>query len=177
MKRDKIGLLFWGAIGTGKGFLAGCIANALLEQEIPVCMTNFAEALNDLSSNFPEMKVVQVRSSHVRLFYSKLSKQKYAHNTIKYIHNMIRPSYEIAVEDDIIRKNPAKKVLGDYGEPEKKRTALTLNQQKKLLAFVRDHENFAPFPWITSRPIKTTGTAVISIRLCRKSKPEFGCFP
>ncbi len=29
-------------IGTGKSFLAGCIANALMEQEVPVCMTNFA---------------------------------------------------------------------------------------------------------------------------------------
>lgn len=54
MKRDNIGLLFWGAVGTGKSFLAGCIANALLEQEIPVRMTNFAEVLNDLSSNFSE---------------------------------------------------------------------------------------------------------------------------
>lgn len=54
-------------------------------------------------------------------------------------------SFEIAVEDDIIRKNPAKKALGDYGEPEKKRTALTLDQQRKLLAFVRDHENFAVY--------------------------------
>lgn len=52
MKRDNIGLLFWGAVGTRKSFLAGCIANALLEQEIPVRMTNFAEVLNDLFSNF-----------------------------------------------------------------------------------------------------------------------------
>ena len=54
MKRDNIGLLFWGAVGTGKSFLAGCIANALLEQEIPVRMTNFEEVLNDLSSSFSE---------------------------------------------------------------------------------------------------------------------------
>ena len=54
MKRDNIGLLFWRAVGTGKSFLAGCIANALLEQEIPVRMTNFEEVLNDLSSNFSE---------------------------------------------------------------------------------------------------------------------------
>ena len=54
MKRDNIGLLFWGAVGTGKSFPAGCIANALLEQEIPVRMTNFEEVLNDLSSNFSE---------------------------------------------------------------------------------------------------------------------------
>ncbi len=54
MKRDNIGLLFWGAVGTGKSFLVGCIANVLLEEEIPVRMTNFAEVLNDLTSNFTE---------------------------------------------------------------------------------------------------------------------------
>ena len=42
------------AVGTGKSFLAGCIANALLEQEIEVRMNNFAEVLNDLSANFSE---------------------------------------------------------------------------------------------------------------------------
>ena len=54
MKEENIGYLFWGAVGTGKSYLAGCIANALLEQEIPVRMTNFAEVLNDLSANFSD---------------------------------------------------------------------------------------------------------------------------
>lgn len=42
------GLLFWGNVGTGKTFLAGCIANALLEQRIPVLMTSFPKILNAL---------------------------------------------------------------------------------------------------------------------------------
>ncbi len=54
MKEENIGYLFWGAVGTGKSYLAGCIANALLDQEIPVRMTNFAEVLNDLSANFSD---------------------------------------------------------------------------------------------------------------------------
>ncbi|HJC81260.1 MAG TPA: site-specific integrase, partial [Candidatus Mediterraneibacter excrementipullorum] len=89
-----------------------------------------------------QMKVVQVRPSHVRLFYSRLSKEKYAHSTIKFLHNMIFPSFEVAVDDDIIRKNPAKRALGDYGEPEKKRTALSFDQQKNLLNFVKNSEAF-----------------------------------
>lgn len=36
MKRENIGLLFFGPTGTGKTFAAQCIANALLEKEIPV---------------------------------------------------------------------------------------------------------------------------------------------
>ena len=33
MKRKNVGLLLMGPVGTGKSFFAGCIANALLEQE------------------------------------------------------------------------------------------------------------------------------------------------
>ena len=42
VRTENLGLLLWGGVGTGKSFLAGCIANALMEQEVPVRMTNFA---------------------------------------------------------------------------------------------------------------------------------------
>ena len=32
MLSENLGLLLWGGVGTGKSFLAGCIANALMEQ-------------------------------------------------------------------------------------------------------------------------------------------------
>lgn len=50
MKASSTGLLLWGNVGTGKSFFAGCVANALLDQGIPVLMTNFARILNALSS-------------------------------------------------------------------------------------------------------------------------------
>ena len=40
-QKNGQGLLFWGNVGTGKTFLAGCIANALMEKNIPVLMTSF----------------------------------------------------------------------------------------------------------------------------------------
>ena len=52
MRTENLGLLLWGGVGTGKSFLAGCIANALMEQEISVKMTNFAAVLNDLAATF-----------------------------------------------------------------------------------------------------------------------------
>ena len=52
MKMENIGYLLWGGVGTGKSYFAGCIANALMEQEIPVRMTNFAMILNDLTASF-----------------------------------------------------------------------------------------------------------------------------
>ena len=42
MQAENIGYLFWGGVGTGKSYLAACIANALMEKEVAVCMTNFA---------------------------------------------------------------------------------------------------------------------------------------
>ena len=52
MRAENLGLLLWGGVGTGKSFLAGCIANALMEQEVPVRMTNFTRILNELNSSF-----------------------------------------------------------------------------------------------------------------------------
>ncbi len=52
MRAENIGYLLWGDVGTGKSYFAGCIANALMEQKIPVRMTNFALVLNDLTASF-----------------------------------------------------------------------------------------------------------------------------
>ena len=51
MQEENIGYLLWGSVGTGKSYFAGCIANALMEQEVAVRMTSFALILNDLAAN------------------------------------------------------------------------------------------------------------------------------
>ena len=52
MRENNYGLLLWGKVGTGKSYFAGCIANALMEQEVAVRMTNFSAILNDLTASF-----------------------------------------------------------------------------------------------------------------------------
>ena len=52
MREENIGYLLWGKVGTGKSYFAGCIANALMEQEVAVRMTNFSAILNDLTASF-----------------------------------------------------------------------------------------------------------------------------
>ena len=52
MQAENIGYLLWGGVGTGKSYFAGCIANALMEQEVAVRMTNFALILNDLTASY-----------------------------------------------------------------------------------------------------------------------------
>lgn len=52
--RENTGLLLFGNVGTGKAFFVGCIANALLDRDIPVLMTNFPVILNRLTGMFSE---------------------------------------------------------------------------------------------------------------------------
>ena len=42
------GLLLWGDVGTGKSYVAGCIANALIRAGIPALMTSFTRINNEL---------------------------------------------------------------------------------------------------------------------------------
>ena len=49
---NSTGLLLWGNVGTGKSYIAGCIANALLDKGVPVIMTNFARLLNKLTDMY-----------------------------------------------------------------------------------------------------------------------------
>lgn len=48
MKAENIGILFYGGVGTGKSFLACCIANALIDKQIRASVTNFPRILNEL---------------------------------------------------------------------------------------------------------------------------------
>lgn len=48
--QDNVGLLLWGGVGTGKSFGAACIANALIERCVPVCMVNLSAVLNTLTN-------------------------------------------------------------------------------------------------------------------------------
>lgn len=52
MKKENIGLLFYGSVGSGKTYLACSIANALIEQyQIGVKIRNFAQIINELQKS------------------------------------------------------------------------------------------------------------------------------
>lgn len=52
MKDQGKGLLYYGEVGRGKSFYAACIANALIEQGIPVFMTDFTHIANAVHGLF-----------------------------------------------------------------------------------------------------------------------------
>ena len=52
MKKENIGLLFYGSVGSGKTYLACSIANSFIEQyQISVKIRNFAQIINELQKS------------------------------------------------------------------------------------------------------------------------------
>lgn len=51
---DNMGLLLHGPVGTGKTFYAACIANALIDRNIPCLMTSLVRVINTLQGLFED---------------------------------------------------------------------------------------------------------------------------
>ena len=90
----NVGLLLWGGVGTGKSFMAGCIANALMEQEVAVCMTNFARIMNELNSTFAgRNEVVDRLCSYLLLVIDDFGMERGTEYALEQIYNIIDSRY------------------------------------------------------------------------------------
>lgn len=91
---------------------------------------------NHIRKSIGEMKLVDIRTSHIKTLYSSLTNKGYSEGTIKVIHGILCPLFDLAMDDDIVRKNPAKGNLAGYGVKSKERQALTATEQETLMTFI-----------------------------------------
>lgn len=96
---------------------------------------------NHVQKELGEMKVVDIKAAHIRTLFSKLSKEGYSHNMIRNVVRLIKPCFDLAVESDVILKNPVPRLPRNLGIPQVEKTILTQEQQRKLLEFVKN-DNF-----------------------------------
>jgi len=57
------------------------------------------------------MKVTQVTQIAIKGLYSDMAKKNLKSSTIKLAHNLLNPAFEMAIDNDFIRKNPCQKCL------------------------------------------------------------------
>lgn len=100
--------------------------------------------------NIGTMKVVDIKPSHIKKYYAELTTQGFAWGTLKLIHGILVPIFDQAVEDDVIRKNPAKGNLSGYGVKPKEKEALSINQQQRLFSYLEKNSCYACYiPMLT----------------------------
>ena len=77
-----------------KSFMAGCIANALMEQEVAVCMTNFARIMNELNNAFSgRNKVVDRLCGYPLLIIDDFGMERGTEYALEQIYNIIDSRY------------------------------------------------------------------------------------
>ena len=89
MKQNHMGYLFWGPVGTGKSYLAACIANALLEQEVTVKMTNFNTILNDLFAAEDKTEYIRSLNGYELLIIDDLGVERNSEYALENIFSVI----------------------------------------------------------------------------------------
>lgn len=106
-------------------------------------LASWNNAIRD--SDIGRMKISKINKTHVQNFYSNLSKQGLAANTIKFYHNLICPTLEFAIETDAIRKNPAKGARKGIGGTKKEKSSIAISEQEKLLDFVKNNNQYCVY--------------------------------
>lgn len=88
------GLVLWGDVGTGKTFFAACIANALVEQNVSVKMTNFSTILNDLFAESDKNKYLDRLNKHSLLIIDDLGIERGTEYALEQVYNVIDTRYK-----------------------------------------------------------------------------------
>ena len=88
-KKDGHGLLLWGGVGSGKSYMAACIANALLEQEVRVLMTNFATIINGMFSATDKIDYVNAICGYDLLIIDDLGVESHSEYRMEGLFNVI----------------------------------------------------------------------------------------
>lgn len=87
------------------------------------------------------MPIASIKKSDILKFYTYLYKDRdFSSGTIQLYQNLLFPTFQLAVDDDVIRKNPCTNCMKDIKDKFKiEKKALTEQEQIKLLNFVHDN--------------------------------------
>ncbi|MCQ2505836.1 MAG: ATP-binding protein [Lachnospiraceae bacterium] len=120
MKRNNVGILFWGDVGTGKSFLAGCIANALLEKGRTVRMTNFSTIINDLFCCEDKNEYIDKFAKYELLIIDDLGAERNTEYATENVFNVIDRRYRSGLPL-IVTTNLSLNIIKDEVSVDKKR--------------------------------------------------------
>ncbi|MGI5946916.1 MAG: tyrosine-type recombinase/integrase [Lachnospiraceae bacterium] len=99
-----------------------------------------------LNEPFGEKKIGMVKTSDAKLFFIKLQENGRRYSTVKTVRGVLRPAFQMAVDDDVLVKNPfGFELAGVVVNDTVTREAITKDQMRKFLKFVRDDNVYCKY--------------------------------
>ena len=97
-------------------------------------------------ADFGKLRIDKVHLSDAKGWLIKLQKEGRGYSTIHSVRGVLRPAFQMAVDDDLIRKNPfnfelASVVVNDSVT----REAITRKQERDFLSFIQADEHFSRY--------------------------------
>lgn len=87
-----------------------------------------------------------IRTSDAKLWLMKLQKDGRGYSTIASVRDVVKPAFQMAVDDDQIRKNPfAFKLSSVVANDTQKRNALIPEQQRIFMDFVKHDSHYSRY--------------------------------
>lgn len=95
---------------------------------------------------FSETKIVNIKTSDAKLFLIKMQSDGKGYSTVKSVRGVLRPAFQMAVDDDILNKNPFEfQLAGVVVNDSHTRTAITREQMRQFLEFVHDDNCYCKY--------------------------------
>lgn len=114
----------------------------------PTTQAGYKTVVNILKRDpFGEKRIDTVRISDAKTWLIKLQqKDGRGYSSIHTIRGVLRPAFQLAVDDDLIRKNPFQFQLVDVVVNDSvRREAITREEERKFLKFVKEDPHFSRY--------------------------------
>ena len=95
---------------------------------------------------FAQTRIDKVKESDARLWLRRLNKAGKRYSTIHNVRGVLRPAFNMALRDDLIRRNPFDFPLGDVVPNDSvKREAISPEVEEAFLQFIREDKHFKKY--------------------------------
>lgn len=110
-------------------------------------LANYKTVVNTLNkTEFVFRHVNQVKLSDAKMFLISLQRNGLGYSSIHNIGGVIRPAFQMVVDDDMILKNPFDFEMGSvFINDSNKREALSPQNQKQFLEFVKNDKHYSRY--------------------------------
>lgn len=96
--------------------------------------------------DFCYRRINTIKVSDAKLWLMKLQRDGRGYSTITSVRGVVKPAFQMACDEDIIRKNPfAFSLAGVVVNDSQKRVALTPDQQKTFMDFVKEDSHYSRY--------------------------------